>query len=133
MTCFAAKHLKFESPLKKTVAPKVSCLYVFDQRVPLVFHFSQPSRNSTKQHTYLQKLFITSINSCKEYIVERKQIKSTKAANSKLRMFGGKTCHDARNYNLFLIFPHVYTLRCNRRYKYRTDNTALMLNIDSNR
>ena len=30
-------------PLKQTVAPKVRCLYVFDQRVPLMFHFSQPS------------------------------------------------------------------------------------------
>ena len=30
-------------PLKQTVAPKVSCLYAFDQRVPLIIHFSQPS------------------------------------------------------------------------------------------
>ena len=35
MTCFVAKHLKFDSCVKQTVAP--------DQRVPLVslFHFSQ--------------------------------------------------------------------------------------------
>ena len=46
-----------------------------------------------KQHTWLQKLFFTSKNSCKEYFVERKQIKSTTAAYTKLRMFGGKTCH----------------------------------------
>ena len=37
--------------------------------------------------------FLTSKNSCKEYSVERKQIKLTTAAYSKLQMFGGKTCH----------------------------------------
>ena len=31
-------------PKKQTVAPKVSCLYAFHQRVPLIIHFSQPSR-----------------------------------------------------------------------------------------
>ena len=46
-----------------------------------------------KQHTCLPKVFLTSKNSCKEYFVERKQIKSTTAGYSKLRMFGGKTCH----------------------------------------
>ena len=46
-----------------------------------------------KQHTCLPKVFLTSKNSCKEYFDERKQIKSTTAAYSKLRMFGGKTCH----------------------------------------
>ena len=33
-----------------------------------------------KQHTCLPKVFLTSKNSCKEYFVERKQIKSTTAA-----------------------------------------------------
>ena len=46
-----------------------------------------------KQHTWLQKSFLTSKTYCKEYFVERKQIKSTTAAYTKLRMFGGKTCH----------------------------------------
>ena len=45
------------------------------------------------KHTWLQKLFLTSKNSCKEDFVERKQIKSTTATYSKLRMFSGKTCH----------------------------------------
>ena len=65
MTCFAAKHLRFDSRLKQTVAPKVSCLYVFDQRVPLIFHFSQLSDIflAQKQHTCLQRLFLTSKNS----------------------------------------------------------------------
>ena len=75
--------------------PKVSCLYVFGQQVPLIFHFSQLSGMflAEKQHTCLQKLFLSSKNSCKEYFDEQKQIKSTTAMYSKLHMFGGKTCH----------------------------------------
>ena len=73
----------------------MSCLYVFDQQVLLIFHFSQLSVIfvAKKQHTCLQKLFLTSKNCCKQYFDERKQIKSTTAAYSKLQMFGGKTCH----------------------------------------
>ena len=65
-----------------------------------VFHSHFISLNSEgriflaqKQHTCLQKLFFTSKNSCKECFVEQKQIKSTTATSSKLRMFGTKTCH----------------------------------------
>ena len=47
-----------------------------------------------KQPTCLQKLFLTmSKNSCKEYFVEQKQINLTTTTNSKLQMFGAKTCH----------------------------------------
>ena len=74
--------------VKQTVAP--------DQRVPLIslFHFSQLAGIflAQKQHTCLQKVFLTSKNACKEYFVEQKQIKSTTSAYSQLRMFGAKTC-----------------------------------------
>ena len=45
--------------------PKVSLLYVFDQRVLLIFHFSQLSGMflAQKQHTCLQRLFLMSKNS----------------------------------------------------------------------
>ena len=49
--------------------------------------------SAQKQHTCLWKLFLMSKNSCKQYFDERKQIKSTTAAYSKLQMFGSKTCH----------------------------------------
>ena len=62
--------------------PKASCSYVFDLCALLIFHFSQLSGAflAQKKHTCFQKLFLTSKNSCKEYFVERKQIKSTTAA-----------------------------------------------------
>ena len=92
---FCRQTFEVWQPLKQTVTPKVSCLYVFDQQGLLIFHFSQLSVIfvAQKQHTCLQKLFLTSKNSCKQYFDERKQIKSTTAAYSKLQMFGGKTCH----------------------------------------
>ena len=92
---FCRQTSEFRQPLKQNVAPKVSCLYVFHQRFPLIFRSSQLSGIflAQKQHTCLPKVFLTSKTSCKEYFVERKQIKSTTAAYSKLRMFGGKTCH----------------------------------------
>ena len=53
-----------------------------------------------KQHTCLQKIFLTSKNSCHEYAVNRKQIKSTKAAYSKLRMFrAAKSLRSMQNSN----------------------------------
>ena len=68
-----------------------------DQRVSLTFHFSQRSciifSQKPQLKTFLGKLFLTSKNSCKEYFVERKQIKSTRVAYSKLRMYGAKRCH----------------------------------------
>ena len=91
MTCFAAKVWQ---PVKQTVAPKESCLYVFDQCFHSYFIFlnSKDIFLPYKQLTCLQKLYLTSKNSFKEYFVERKQIKSITATNSKLRIFGGKTC-----------------------------------------
>ena len=68
----------------------------FYQHVPFIFHFSQLSGIfiTQKQHTCLQKLFLMPKNPCKKYFVEQKQIKTTTAAYSKLRMLiGGKTCH----------------------------------------
>ena len=52
----------------------VSSLYVFDQCVPFIFHFSQLSGIFIvqKQHTCLQKLFFMPKNSSKEYFVEQK-------------------------------------------------------------
>ena len=75
--------------------PKVSCLFVFDQPIPLKFHFSQLSVTflSQKHHTCLQKLFLTSENLARTDFVEQKQIKSTTASYAKLRMFGAKTCY----------------------------------------
>ena len=95
MTCFVAKHFEVWQPLKQTVTPKVSCLFVFDQRVPLKFHLSQLSVTflAQKQHTCLQILFLTSKNLVRTDSVEQKQIKSTTAPYSKLRTFGAKTCH----------------------------------------
>ena len=96
----------------------LSCLYVFDQRVPLIFHFSQLSGIflAQNQHTCLQKVILTSNNSCKEYFVERKRIKSTTAACSKLRMFGGQNRSCLHPIRTCLLLTYVYTLRCNRRY-----------------
>ena len=92
---FSRQTFEVWQPLKQTIAPKVSCLYVFDQRVSVIFHCSQLSGIflAQKQHTWLQKLFLRSRNSWKEYFIERKQIKSTTVTYSKLRMFGGKSCH----------------------------------------
>ena len=81
---FSRQTFKVWQLLKQTVTPNaVSCLYVFDQRVSLIFHFSQLSDIflAQKQHTCLQKLFLTSGNPCKEYFVEQKQIKSATALN----------------------------------------------------
>ena len=77
---------------KQTVTPKVSCLYVFDQRVPLIFHFSQLSVIflAQKQRTCLQKLFLTSKNSCKQYFDEQKQIKSTTAVTPNFKCLAAK-------------------------------------------
>ena len=82
-----------------------------------MFHFWQLSGIflAQKQHTCLQKLFLTSKNSSKEYFVERKQIKSATDAYFKLRIFGGKTCHVCTQLE-HVFFPHVYTLRCNWWY-----------------
>ena len=66
-----------------------------------------------KQHACLQKLFLTSKNSYTEYFVKRKQIKSTTAAYSKLRMSGAKTCHVCTQLE-HVFFPLVYALKCNR-------------------
>ena len=114
---FCRQTSEFRQPLKQTVAPKVSCLYVFHQRFPLIFRSSQLSGVflAQKQHTCLPKVFLTSKTSCKEYFVERKQIKSATAAYSKLRMFGGKTCHVCTQLE-HMVFPHVYMHRCNGRY-----------------
>ena len=73
--------------LKQTVAPKVSSLYVFDQLILFIFHFSQLSGIfiTQKQHTFLQKLFFMPKNFRKEYFVGQKQINLTTAAYSKLR------------------------------------------------
>ena len=56
-------------------------IYVFDQRVPLIFHFSQ-----------LSGKFLAPAHLPPEYFVEHKskQIKSTTAAYSNLRTFGAK-------------------------------------------
>ena len=59
---------------------------------------------------------LTSNNSCKEYFVERKRIKSTTAACSKLRMFGGQNRSCLHPIRTCLLLTYVYTLRCNRRY-----------------
>ena len=47
----------------------------------------------TKSTLASRLLFLTSKNSCKEYFVEQKQMKSTTTACSKLWMLGSKTCH----------------------------------------
>ena len=97
-------------PLKQTVTPKVSCLYVFDQCILLIFHLSQLSGIflDQNQHTCLQKLFLTPKNSGKEYLVGWKQIKSTTAALSELQVFGAKTCH------ICAQLEHVFFLACTR-------------------
>ena len=41
--------------------PKVSCLYVFDQHLSLIFHFSQISGIFLPRNITLQKLFLTSL------------------------------------------------------------------------
>ena len=95
-------------------------LFVFDQRVPLQFHFSQLSVTSLaqKQHTCLQKLFLTSKTLARTDFVEQKQIKSTTAAYSKLRTLGAKTCHFCTQLeHVFSSRVHALTLRCNRHYK----------------
>ena len=86
---------KVWQPLKQTVTPKASCLYVFDQCILLIFHFSQLPGTflAQKKHTCFWKLFLMSKHSCKEYFVERKQMNSTTTACSKLWMLGSKTCH----------------------------------------
>ena len=65
-----------------------------------------------KQHNWLYKLFLMSKNSCKEYFVVWKQIKSTTAASSKLRMFGGKTCTRLDATDVIFYFsdehPHLF-------------------------
>ena len=40
---FCRQTFEVWQPLKQTDTPKVSCMYVFDQRVALIFHFSQLS------------------------------------------------------------------------------------------
>ena len=107
---FCRQTFEVWQPLKQTVTPKVSCLFVFDERVPLKFHFSQPSVTflAQKQHTCLQKLFLTSKNLARTDFVEQKQIKSTTAAYSKLRTFGAKTCHFCTQ------LEHVFFLTCTR-------------------
>ena len=96
---FCLQTFEVWQPLRPpAVAPKVSCSDVFDQRFPLrlIFHFSQLLGLflAQKQHTCLQKLFLTSKKFfATNFFVERKQIKSTTAACCKLRMFGGKICH----------------------------------------
>ena len=59
MTCFAIKHLKFDSHFngcfkKQTVTPKVSCLplYVFDWCILLIFYFSELSGIFLTQKNY---------------------------------------------------------------------------------
>ena len=68
----SARHDVFCRQTFKVVAP--------DQRVPLIslIHFSQLAGIflAQKQHTCLQKVFLTSKNACKEYFVEQKQIQS---------------------------------------------------------
>ena len=73
MTCSAAEHLKL-------TAVKANCrakgkLFICFWCVSVIFHFSQLSGIflAQKQHTWLQKLFVTSKNSCKEDLVERKK------------------------------------------------------------
>ena len=103
---FCCQTFEVWQSLKQTVAPKASCLYVFDQRIPLIFHFSQ---------TCLQKLFLMSKNSCKKSFFERKQIKSTTAAYSKFQMFGGKTCHVASPYetrSAVAVLQNGFQKRC---------------------
>ena len=57
MTCYVVKYLKFDRHFngyfkKQTVMPKVNCLYVFDPRVLLIFHFSQLSGIFLTQKQY---------------------------------------------------------------------------------
>ena len=113
---FCRQTCEFRQPLKQTVAPKVSYLYVFDQYIPLIFHFSQLSGIflAQKQHTCLQRLFLTSKNSCKEYFVERKQSSRQQPPTSNFKCSAAKYVVFAPNQNMF--FPRVYTLRCNRRW-----------------
>ena len=108
---------KVWQPLKQTVTPKASCLYVFDQCILLIFHFSQLPGTflAQKKHTCFWKLFLTSKHSCKEYFVERKQMNSTTTACSKLWMLGSKTCHVCTQLELQFI-PHLFRLRCNQWY-----------------
>ena len=100
---------KVWQPLKQTVTPKASCLYVFDQCILLIFHFSQLPGTflAQKKHTCFWKLFLTSKHSCKEYFVERKQMNSTTTACSKLWMLGSKTCHVCTQLELQFI-PHLF-------------------------
>ena len=81
-----------------TVAPKVSCLYVFYQRVLFIFHFSQPLGIflTQKQHTWENK------SSRQQWPTPNFECLAAKQV-----MF-------ASSLNLF--FPHMYTLRCNWWY-----------------
>ena len=73
--------------VKANCRTKRSSLYVFDQLILFIFHFSQLSGIfiTQKQHTFLQKLFFMPKNFCKEYFVGQKQINLTTPAYSKLR------------------------------------------------
>ena len=73
-------------PSIRTFLPARSIYISFFSTVRHIYH-------SETAHLPLQIIFNAYKNTCKEYFVERKQIKSTTAAYSKLRMFGGKTCH----------------------------------------
>ena len=66
-TCFAAKRLNLTA-VKANCCAKGKLYKCFDQRVPLIFYFSQLLCIffAQKEHTGLHKLFFRSKNSCKE-------------------------------------------------------------------
>ena len=113
MVCFAAIHSKFDNS-QQTVTPKVSCFMflISNQHVMhsyfIFLNFQAYFLLRNCQHTCLQKLFLKSKNSCKEYFVEQKQIKSTTAATPNFECLVAKHVMFAPNHN------RTFFLTCTR-------------------
>ena len=89
-------------PLKQTVSPKVSCLYVFEQLVKLIFHFSQLSGIflAQKQRTCLQNILLSENKSSLQQPPTSYDWQQNMSCFHPIRTF----------------FFHVYTRRFNWRY-----------------
>ena len=103
--------------LKQTVTPKVSCLLCFwparSAHISLFLTLRHFISRSETAHLPPEIILLTSKNSCKEYFVEWKQIKSTTGAYSKLWMFGqNMSCLHAIIHFFFLTCTHLDATEC---------------------
>ena len=121
---FCRQTLEVCQPLKQTVEPKVSCLYVFDQHIPLSLRAYFSLRNSTLASKIILNVYK---NLAKNIFLSENKSSRQQPPTPNFECLAAKRVMFASIYNMF--FPHVYILRCNQQQQFWFNFSLVALSI----